>query len=259
MEVDVAFLSRRGTAVMRRSQRASGERVHIGRGTDNEVPLNDIRVGLRAAALVVHDGVLTIDRLDNSPLEVNGDAVDTAPLKPGDEIRLGPYRIEVLAPPAGCDGAIQIELVPVAAGTSERLGADVRIGLGRTGTSKRVYAWSGFLVIAVICLAVPIVVFSGGMLNSWHKGTSRAPLPTLVGLSWNAGSRSPMRTVFSPPTARPATRVRSSQSQIARASRATPMSAPTRRMAPCWRRSAAASPRCAALIATPSIAASRAA
>src|SRR5580658_713435 len=108
MEVEVNFLSRRGTAVMRRSQRASGERVRIGRGTDNEVPLNDIHVGLRAAALTIHDGVLTIDRLDNTPFEVNGDAVDTAPLRPGDEIRLGPYLIEILDAPEGCDGAIQI-------------------------------------------------------------------------------------------------------------------------------------------------------
>ena len=195
MEVDVAFLSRRGTAIMRRSQRASGERVRIGRGTDNEVPLNDIHVGLRAAALTIHDNVLTVDRLDNTPLEVNGDAVDTAPLKPGDEIRLGPYRIEVLPAPEGCDGAIQIELVPVAADAPERL-AGARIGLARTGANKRVYAWTGFLVIAVVCLAVPIVVFSSGMLPSWHKDVPRAALPTVVGLSWNAGSFSNAHRFF---------------------------------------------------------------
>ena len=195
MEVDVAFLSRRGTAIMRRSQRASAERVRIGRGTDNEVPLNDIHVGLRAAALSLRDGVLIIDRLDNSPLEVNGDAVDTAPLEPGDEIRLGPYRIEILAPPEGCDGAIQIELVQPAAGAPERL-AGARIGLGHAGPSKRVYAWTGFLVVTVICLAVPIIVFSGGMLRSWHQDTPSPPLPTVVGLSWNAGSFSNAHRFF---------------------------------------------------------------
>ena len=79
--------------------RASGERVRIGRGTDNEVRLSDIHVGLRAAALVVRDGVLYVDRLDTSPLEVNGAAVETAPLKPGDQILLGPYRIEILPAP----------------------------------------------------------------------------------------------------------------------------------------------------------------
>jgi Cytochrome c3/Cytochrome c7 and related cytochrome c len=196
MEVDVAFLSRRGTAIMRRSQRATGTRVRIGRGSDNEVPLNDIHVGLHAASLIVYDGVLTIDRLDNTALEVNGDAIETAPLKPGDEIRLGPYRIEILAPPEGCDGAIQIELVAAAAGAPERLGTGVRIGLAQTGWNKRVLAWTGFLVVAVICLAVPIVVFSGGFSGSWHKDTSGAALPTAVGLSWNAGSFSNAHRFF---------------------------------------------------------------
>jgi hypothetical protein len=180
---------------MRRSQRASGERVGIGRGTDNQVALNDIHVGLHAAAFVVHDGVLTIDRLDNSPFEVNGDAVDTAVLKTGDEIRLGPYRIEILDPPEGCDGAIQIELVQAAADAPERL-AGARIGLARTGANKRVLAWTGFLVVAVVCLAVPIIVFSGGFLGSWHKETPRAALPTVVGLSWNAGSFSNAHRFF---------------------------------------------------------------
>ena len=196
MEVDVAFLSRRGTAIMRRSQRASAERVRIGRGTDNEVPLNDIHVGLRAAALVVHDGVLTIDRLDTSPLEVNGNLVETASLKPGDEIRLGPYRIEILPPPEGCDGAIQVELIQPAGDAAERPGGGTVIGLARTGPSKRFYAWTGFLLITVLCLAVPIVVFSSGMLHSWHKDTPNATLPSLVGLSWNPGSFSNAHRFF---------------------------------------------------------------
>ena len=181
---------------MRRSQRASAERVRIGRGTDNEVPLNDIHVGLSAAALSMRDGVLTIDRLDNTPFEVNGGMVDTAPLKPGDEIRLGPYRIEILEAPEGCDGAIQIELVAAAAAAGTQRIARAPIGLERTGANKRVYAWTGFLVIAVICLAVPIVVFRAGMLQPWHKDKANQALPVAIGLSWNPGSFSNAHRFF---------------------------------------------------------------
>ena len=134
---------------MRRAQRVSAERVQIGRGTDNEVRLTDIHVGLRAAVLVPRDDALAIESLDNAPIEVNGARVDNATLKLGDEIRIGPYRIEVLAPPEGCDGAIQIEMVQAVGAELERLNATTRIGLERTGASKRRYAWSGFLVIAV--------------------------------------------------------------------------------------------------------------
>jgi hypothetical protein len=196
MEVEVTFLSRRGTAIMRRSQRASGERVRIGRGTDNEVRLNDIHIGLRAAALVLRDTTVSIERLDNAPLEVNGEAVDSAHLKPGDEIILGPYRIEVLPTPEGCDGAIQIELVQTGAAGLERLASGTRIGLERTGASKRIYAWTGFLIIAVVCLAVPIIVFSGGMMRPWHKDATTPKAPKLVGLSWNPGAFSNAHRFF---------------------------------------------------------------
>jgi len=187
MEVEVTFLSRRGTAIIRRSQRASGERVQIGRGTDNEVQLADIHVGLRAAVLVSFDDKLAVECLENARLEVNGETVQTAVLKLGDEIRIGPYRIEVLAPPEGCDGAIQIELTQAVGAELERLNATARTGLERTGASKRIYAWTGFLVVAAVCLGLPIVVFSSGMMRSWHQGTVDPRVPMLIGLWWNAG------------------------------------------------------------------------
>jgi predicted CXXCH cytochrome family protein len=195
MEVEVTFLSRRGTAIMRRSQRASAERVHIGRGTDNEVRLTDIHLGLRAAALLLRDGGLVIERLDNSPLEVNGSRAEGASLAPGDEIRLGPYRIEILAAPEGCDGAIQIELVQPIGATPAHL-AGARIKLEGAGAGKRIYAWTGFLIIAVVCLAVPIIVFSGGMMRPWHKDATNPAAPTLIGLSWNTGEFSNAHRFF---------------------------------------------------------------
>jgi len=195
MEVEVTTLSRRGIAIMRRSQRVSGDRVNLGRGTDNEVSLNDIHVGLRAAALILHDGVLTVERLDNSLLEVNGETIQTAALAPGDKIRLGPFQITILPQPEGCDGAIQIEQLATA-GTSEQAAAGARIGLERTGASKRVYAWSGFLVIAVACLAAPIIVFSGGLIRPWHKDTANPKLPAAIGLSWNIGEFSNAHRFF---------------------------------------------------------------
>ena len=153
--------------------------------------------GCSAAALVRgRDGTLTIERLDNSPFEVNGETVEAATLKPGDEIRLGPYRIEVLAPPEGCDGAIQIELVQPTGAVPERLAAGMRIGLERTGANKRVYAWTGFLVIAVVCLAVPIIIFSGGMPRPWQKNTTNPAVPRAIGLSWSAGEFSNAHRFF---------------------------------------------------------------
>ncbi|HVH82381.1 MAG TPA: cytochrome c3 family protein [Stellaceae bacterium] len=196
MEVDVTVLTRRGAAVMRRTQRASAPRIGLGRGTDNEVPLADIRVGLHIAALVPRADGIAIEKLGVSPLIVNGESVETAVLKPGAEILLGPYRIEMLPPPEGCDGAIQIELVQPMGAALERLTASARIGIERAGFGKRVLAWSGFLLIAVVCLAVPIVMFSSGKLQPWHKERVNKGAATLVGLSWNTGSFSNAHRFF---------------------------------------------------------------
>jgi len=85
MEVEVTVLTRRGAAVMRRSQRASGPRIRLGRGTDNEVPLADIRVGLHIAQLVTREGGIAIEKLGSSPLIINGESVEFARLNPGDQ------------------------------------------------------------------------------------------------------------------------------------------------------------------------------
>ena len=196
MEVEVTVLTRRGAAVMHRVQRASAPRIGLGRGTDNEVPLADIRVGLHVAALVQRDAGIGIERIGTSPMMVNGISVEAAPLKPGDEILLGPYRIEILAAPEGCDGAIQIELTQPIGPALERLTTTARIGLERTGANKRVYAWTGFVVIAVVCLAVPIIFFSGGMMRPWHKDATGHRVAKLIGLSWNPGQFSNAHRFF---------------------------------------------------------------
>ena len=198
MEVDVTTLTRRGTAVLRRSQRASGPRIGLGRGTDNAVPLADIRVGLHIAALVPGDSGISIEKVGTSPLIVNGNSVEFAALRVGDEILLGPYRLEVLETPEGCDAAIQIELAQPMGAALERLTSGARIGLDRTKARKRTYAWGGFILMLVLCLIVPVVVFSGGLLLPWQKDKDKAnaAVPAIVGLSWNAGSFSNAHRFF---------------------------------------------------------------
>lgn len=196
MEVEVTVLTRRGAAVMRRSQRASAPRIGLGRGTNNEVPLADIRVGLHVAALVERVGGISIEKLGTSPLIVNGRSVESTPVNPGDEIMLGPYRIEVLEAPPGCDGAIQIELVQPMGAALERVTASARMGLDRSGIGKRVYAWTGFIVVAVVALAAPIIVFGGGLVTPWHRDGGQPVVPTLIGRIWDTGEFSNAHRFF---------------------------------------------------------------
>jgi len=162
MEVEVTFLTVRGSAVMRRSRRIDARRVRFGRGTGNEVQLPDIRVDLTAAALFPRSGVLTIEALGPSPLRLNGRGTRSAPIGLGDEILIGPYRIQLSEPPPGCDAALLIELVQPLGDALQRLMSQVQGGVAAVPFGKRAAAWTGFLIIALVFLAGPIIVYFVG-------------------------------------------------------------------------------------------------
>ncbi|MBV8776497.1 MAG: hypothetical protein JO258_04800, partial [Alphaproteobacteria bacterium] len=180
---------------MRRSQRASAPRIGLGRGTDNQVPLADIRVGLHVATLSPRAGGMSIEKLGAASLLVNGHSVENASIAPGDEILLGPYRIEVLETPEGCDGAIQIELAQPLGPALERVTAGARIGLERGG-GKRIYAWTGFLLVAVIALGAPLVIFGGKLMPPWHRDNAAPAVPVAIGQIWDTGEFSNAHRFF---------------------------------------------------------------
>jgi hypothetical protein len=155
MQAEVTFLTRRGAAVMRKSHTVTGETIRFGRGTDNEVPLPDIRVELTAAVLRQRSDGLFIERLGDSPLRVNGGTTGATVVGPGDEILIGPYKIVLSSPPDGLDAALSVELVQGVGDSLQRLMAESRIGLDQTGLSKRRMSWMLFAALTILCLVVP--------------------------------------------------------------------------------------------------------
>jgi len=163
MEVETTFLTRRGNAVMRRSKHIEARRIRIGRGTGNEVQLQDIRVDLTAAALFPRDGMLTIQASGPSPLLVNGRSTRSAPLAPGDEITIGPYQIRLGEPAPGIDAVLSVELVQPLGDTLARLTSQSGLRLEGRALSKRGVSWLGFLFIIVVFLAGPIFGYFFGL------------------------------------------------------------------------------------------------
>jgi predicted CXXCH cytochrome family protein len=187
MQAEVTFLTRRGAAVMRKSHTVSAETIRFGRGTDNEVPLPDIRVELTAAALRRRPDGLFIERLGDSPLRVNGATTGAALVAPGDEILIGPYKILLSNPPDGLDAALSVELVQGVGDSLQRLMAESRIGLDQTGLSKRRTSWMLFAALTILCLAVPIVLYS---IGAGVKPSTSVPADsnsTFLGITWSPG------------------------------------------------------------------------
>src|SRR5579884_2180554 len=188
MEVQVTALSRRGSALMRRSWRLSARRVRFGRGTGNEVPLSDIRVDLTAAAVFTLGTGFIVEAIGSTPVRINGATIRAGPVKPGDEIAIGPYSVRLEQPGAGLDLAITVELVQPLADSLERLRARSRIGLEHTSLSKRRAAWIGALLILALGLAAPIAALStGATRQSLTELAVRAAPARLVALLWEPG------------------------------------------------------------------------
>lgn len=190
MQAEVTFLTRRGAAVMRRSRTVTGQNIRFGRGTGNEVSLPDIRVELAAATLSQRDGSLFIERLGDALLRVNGASTGARRVGPGDEIVIGPYKVVLSTPPEGLDAALSVELVQPLGDALQRLTTGSRIRLDQTHLSKRCASWMVFLLLTVVCLAIPIGIYS---LGSAVKRSTSVPADggsAFLGIVWNPGELS---------------------------------------------------------------------
>ncbi len=189
MQVEVTFLTRRGAdAIMRKSQTVTAEVIRFGRGSDNEVQLPDIRVGLHAAALTEREGGLFVEQTGDVPLRINGASAISATVRPNDRIHLGPYEIVILEPRQGHDAALTVELVQKLGDAMERLLSESRIGLAQAGWSRRRWAWALFLLLAVVGLAAPLAVHPLGRAVTSIMAVPPIGAVNYVTMSWDTGA-----------------------------------------------------------------------
>jgi hypothetical protein len=193
MKVEVTTLTRRGGTAIRRSRTVEADRLRFGRAPDSEVRLEDLRVELEAAALSQRGGQLTIERLGSLPVLLNGRPTETATVRPGDNIDIGPCRIEIAEPPAGFDAAFAYEMLQPAGEAVAELEAQTR-GLQTSGLNKRLSSWIAFLVVFAVLFAAPIAVYYAGLLPvrqaQPQQADTRASAAQILALSWNPGELS---------------------------------------------------------------------
>src|SRR6185295_2764323 len=101
MDIQVTYVTvnRRGQP-QRDQQRVAGPTIIIGRGTQCQIHLPDPRIALQHAQIAVSETGAMISA-EPGRIQVNGRAVEGARLAVGDEVEVGPYLLEVEAPPAG--------------------------------------------------------------------------------------------------------------------------------------------------------------
>lgn len=197
MRVAIGFITRRERgSPARRSVEVDAPVVRIGRGAANEIALPDLRVPLVAAEISGGGPGLRLKTLAPGHVSVGGRPASDAALAPGDEIRVGPYRLAVEPPADGIDAALAVELVEPSEDDLQRLKRNSRVGLERTRLGKRMPSWVLFLLIFALGLVVPIVSYT-----TWGPSSeATSPKPDwarVADLSWNVGEVSDAHKHFS--------------------------------------------------------------
>ncbi len=196
MQAQITSITRRARGDLRKSSVVTGGYLRIGRNAHSEILLSDLRMAMEEAELHIENGELRLIRKGTNPLTVNGQGTNTGLLKVGDELRLGPYRLVIEEPPEGVDAAIGVELVTPLSEDVERLTSTSRIGLANTWFSRRGFAWSLALVIALLFLAFPLAGHFMSRASQDGSGSAPAVLAAFH-KTWSAGEVSNPHKFFS--------------------------------------------------------------
>lgn len=141
--------------------------INIGSGPDQTLQLIGRNVAPGHAQIRLSGDQARISCRRGLTVTVNGQAVRSAILELSDVVELDGHRLQLVAPPAGFD--LALEITPNAGVQASDFASAFRTELEQTWLSKRVAAWTLFVVILALTLLVPL-----GQLI-WHHGDAHRP------------------------------------------------------------------------------------
>jgi len=174
MKACVTTLKRRRSGSISRSETIiNSDMLRMGRATDCEVFLEDMRVSLHAARIFVNDGNVIVEASGETTLTLNDRPTRVASVKVGDKFSIGPYDFELVTPSGDADLAIDMEFVrPMEEGEGAIRQKSVT-RLSQTWLSRRRFAWAAFLIVFISLFALPYMQISG-VWNAPPADTSTA-------------------------------------------------------------------------------------
>lgn len=149
----------------------TGSRLKIGRGTDQDIHLSNLRVALAHAELIEgQDGQVRLQSHLAAGFHYNGDVVQSAVLDAGDRIELGGHILRV-GDAAGCDLALEVSEDTSTRGREMEaaLLKRARLDLTAAGLRKRPVALAAAGIILVLFLLVPIIAATVPAAGKWLR------------------------------------------------------------------------------------------
>jgi predicted CXXCH cytochrome family protein len=144
-----------------RTRRVEGGRLTIGRSPDSDVPLTDLAVALRHAAVRREGDRLRVAAESGLTVELDGRqaASGTIALAGGGDIRIGTHILRFLpVPPAEEDVPVGVERVTEGEAKMGR-SAERLFSLSSVLPGKRPLAWALALLVLAVCIGWPVKTF----------------------------------------------------------------------------------------------------
>jgi hypothetical protein len=188
----VRFVNAAGKgAVQQEQRRLSGTAFTLGRSAKCQIQLPDGAVALEHAVIALLSGGATL-AASGGVVQVNGQPAQSAPLKPGDRVRIGPFRLQVQAPAPGIDLELVVTRQSRARTRVRRAFLSAFLALPKV--SKRRLSYLAFFSTLILFLALPALpdllrerplplsrehaaatremsmVLAQGMAQSWNPG-----------------------------------------------------------------------------------------
>jgi hypothetical protein len=209
---NVTSLPNGTTSTKEREVTTSGNRVRIGRGTDNDIVLKDLAVAFRHADIVVRDFDIVVEAEAGSPILFDEVPAGRGALTPETVVGIGPYQIRLLPPERGFDLALSIESGDSPAAAAPVVAAaPLRIQGGLF--ARRPLSWLLFATVLIGFLALPVLAHFGYRSDQAPafvdgRTDNKPPATLLAGFdhSWDTGELSNAHKFLKQPFSQFATR-----------------------------------------------------
>ncbi|MBL4870016.1 MAG: cytochrome c3 family protein [Robiginitomaculum sp.] len=189
MTITVRNLKRRpGGRESIRERTYETDEISIGRETDNDLQLLDLRIALKHARLKrTSDGMASLEMLGGHTANIDGRLKSRANyLKPGTLIRIGVYELLIEEPSSPDDLTVRLEQVEIVESAITSADENKVFGLKRALPGKRIMAWVFSIAVIGFFLALPIWAAKN------KDSAAVKALPIQADLSWNSGEISLM-------------------------------------------------------------------
>ncbi len=160
-----------------------GDRLTIGRATDQAIFLSDLRAALKHAVVTTSRGRYKIESLILAGIRVDGELVYSATAAAGAVIEIGNMRITLLDPPRGYAGAAEVAALSKDDAESKASLSAKPTRLAQTWLHRRPLSWLGFVCVLILGLVLPLI---GYYKPEFDAKLRPSPLPSVV--SWNPGT-----------------------------------------------------------------------